>query len=89
MADLTDWLNNIPELDGARCVEVGHDVFFPGQGENDLVRQARAICAQCPAAAACLAHYINETDGIYAGTTGRQRAAMRRHTRKEQTSGRY
>jgi len=41
--------------------------------------RARAICATCPVTEDCLAYAMGDVDtvGIWAGTTGRERRAMR------------
>jgi WhiB family redox-sensing transcriptional regulator len=43
------------------------------------VNKARAICAQCPVAAACLTNALvrDERYGVWGGTSGRQREKMR------------
>lgn len=53
-------------------------IFYPDRGE-DLAR-ARAICAECPVTAECMAAGATEFYGVWAGTSmkERQRARNRR-----------
>lgn len=54
------------------------DLFFPARGESS--REAKAICAECPAQEACLDHGMaaNERNGIWGATTEKQRRRLRR-----------
>ncbi len=61
----------------AACRGMPSSIFFiePG-GTPDA---ARAVCSGCPTRQPCLAYAVaQEIPGIWAGTTPRQRAAMRR-----------
>lgn len=63
----------------AACRGVGTDIFFP---TRDAPSQAwRAYCARCPVADQCLEQALDDphTAGNWAGTTERQRNALRRH----------
>jgi WhiB family redox-sensing transcriptional regulator len=59
------------------------DLFIPpfGESKSDLVKRnkaALAICARCEVKAPCLEFALRMgEDGIWGGTTGRQRRAMR------------
>lgn len=57
------------------------DMFFPGRGASTA--EAEAICAECPAQAACLdqAMRLGEKQGIWGGSTGRERRRYRRQIR--------
>lgn len=69
----------------ARCVieKADPDLFIPpfGESKSDLVkrnRKALAICERCEMKAPCLEFALRMgEDGIWGGTTGRQRRAMR------------
>lgn len=59
------------------CRGLDPDLFFPERGES--VDHARAVCAECPVADACLDWALrHERLGIWAGTSERQRRQMRR-----------
>jgi hypothetical protein len=66
------------------------DRWFPDQEEigrrafNAAVAEARAVCASCPVREACLAYAVQAgVDGMWGGTTERQRRSMRRRRREE------
>lgn len=52
-------------------------VFFPARGEpTDAAHQA---CGRCPTRGPCLAYALEEdVEGVWAGTSKRQRRVMRR-----------
>lgn len=64
----------------AACRGRGPSLFFPGQGEP--LEAARAICAGCPVRADCLADSLGRPscgdNGVWAGTSPRQRRDLRR-----------
>ncbi len=60
-------------------------VFFPdvtGQPANNLVRQAKAICADCPVLAQCRSYAVTEgganEPGVWGGMTRDERRIARR-----------
>ena len=67
----------------ARCRDVDPELFFPvgttGPAEAQ-VQAAKAICANCPVKAECLAWAlrVGEPDGIWGGTTPEERRYLRR-----------
>ena len=66
----------------AACRDADPDLFFPvGTAGPALrqIREARRICCGCPAQARCLAWALHHgvTDGVWGGTTGEQRRALR------------
>lgn len=73
----------------AACVgtEDADVVFFgaedeenvPGRPPGQFQRKARTICRTCPAQRECLTQALTQPEhfGVWAGTTGRQRARMR------------
>lgn len=70
--------------DAALCLQVGDgDLWFPGKGQNDVVRLAKKVCAHCQVTAECLTWAIDhgETDGIYGGLTPRERRKVKRAAR--------
>lgn len=75
---MTDW------RDRAACQDAPSDLFFPEQGES--YAQARAICAGCPVLAPCLAYALRtrQPEGMWGGTTPRERGRLRRLARQKQ-----
>ena len=57
------------------------DLFFPTRGES--TREAKEVCAECPAKAACADHALatRQTAGIWGGTSERERRRLRRQSR--------
>ena len=62
----------------AACADVGPDLFFGGRPWH--IKAAKAICAVCPVTAECLEYALanNEHSGIWGGTSGKERRAMKR-----------
>ena len=71
-----------PWRDQAACIGHPIDWWFPPKGGSTApeARKAKAICAECPVRAECLEHAVTtpEMVGIWAGTSERQRRALRR-----------
>jgi WhiB family transcriptional regulator, redox-sensing transcriptional regulator len=72
-----DW-----RLDAA-CREVDPELFFPEPGQIPQAAQAKAVCAGCAVRSPCLEAALHgpqardDHSGIFAGTTARQRVALR------------
>jgi WhiB family transcriptional regulator, redox-sensing transcriptional regulator len=72
-----DW-----RLDAA-CAEVDPELFFPEPGQVPQATQAKAVCAGCAVRGPCLQAALHgpqardDHSGIFAGTTARQRVALR------------
>ncbi len=65
----------------ALCRGPEHDtsMFFPGRGDTDSLRAARAICAECSVTDPCVEFaLVTGAEGIWGGTSEKQRRAMRR-----------
>ncbi len=62
----------------ALCAQAGPDTWFPDKGQHDLARAAKKVCARCPVRIPCLEHAltIREPNGIWGGTTPRERRAL-------------
>lgn len=60
----------------AACAGLDPEMFFPARGDAEGVTVAKAICDTCIVRADCLRENVYEKDGIYGGTTGRQRRNM-------------
>jgi len=71
---------------GANCGDADPELFFaegnkaPGR---EMIRQARAICQECPVRIDCLDEAINKKEefGIWGGLTPTERQASERKTR--------
>lgn len=67
----------------AACARPGvdPDLFFPGPGEHGKAARAKRVCGRCPVQAPCLAEGLAMPgwldEGIRAGTTAKQRGALR------------
>ncbi len=62
----------------ANCKGADPDLFFPGRG--DPAPHAKEVCRACDVQAECLTYAINngERSGIWGGTDGMERRAIRR-----------
>lgn len=60
---MTDWFAS------ALCSDLDPEVFFPHPSETDLVAEAQAICALCPAAIECEAYAFSTRQrfGVWGG----------------------
>ena len=69
-------------IDPRPCRAPGADpaVWFPEGSQPHLVARAKALCATCPARAACLAAALarNEQFGIWGGLTAAERRPLPR-----------
>lgn len=65
----------------AACRTVPTDqlwIFWPNRGDTRAVDAARTVCTHCPVADECVAHAVAAGEhGVWAGTTDRERMAMR------------
>jgi WhiB family transcriptional regulator, redox-sensing transcriptional regulator len=72
-----DW-----RLDAA-CAHVDPELFFPDTGQVPQAAQAKAVCAGCAVRGPCLEAALrgpqarDDHSGIFAGTTARERVALR------------
>jgi len=77
--------------DAAACRDADPDLFFPIGTTGPARRQigeAKRVCRTCPAQTHCLAWALDNrvTDGVWGGTTGEERRAMRSLPRRMTTS---
>ena len=63
--------------DEAACRGYEPALFFPERGDSAGMRWALGVCAGCDVRLSCLAEHILEDDGVFGGTSGRQRRLMR------------
>ena len=63
----------------AACTGIDSDIFYPASED-----EAEAVCAVCPVQSACLEHALasREREGIWGGTTERERRRIHRQRRK-------
>ena len=66
-------------MEWALCAQVDPELFFPEYRANAVAAAARRICATCPVRAECLRYALTDPDldGIWGGTTPRQRQRLR------------
>lgn len=67
------------------CAQVGWAAFFPEKGEP--AEAAKRICAGCGVRAECLEYALTEriAEGVWGGTTERERRKIRRQRRRTPT----
>jgi WhiB family redox-sensing transcriptional regulator len=76
-------------FDGTQlCAKVDPEVFFPESSDRASVEAAKAICNKCHFIEPCLKSVIWEpsVEGIWGGTTPRQRETMRSRLRRMQSA---
>jgi WhiB family redox-sensing transcriptional regulator len=76
MTPRSDW------RDDAACRDADPDLFFPTGTTGAALRQigeAKRVCRTCPAQTQCLAWALDNSviDGVWGGTTGHERRALR------------
>lgn len=62
----------------AACRGVDPEVFFPPKGDHSAKNEALRWCQSCSVRDECLEANVHIREGIYGGTTGRDRRALRR-----------
>jgi hypothetical protein len=65
--------------DRAACKGMDTNIFFPGHGAT-TVKQAKAVCAECPVQTECFLksnHVFSQRYGIWGGMTAKERKAKR------------
>lgn len=69
----------------ALCKGFDPDVFFPDEGDTAGIAYAKSICEGCPVIEECLSYAVemNQTEGIWGGTTKQERRRLRRRWLKE------
>lgn len=83
-------LTGDPELlairERAACRGMDPGIFFPERGSSAM--PAKTVCMVCPCRAACLAYALrhHEREGVWGGTSEKDRRKLLRRQRVEQTS---
>ena len=64
------------------CSGLDPSIFFPDSEE--AADEAKSICAICPVRLSCLEHALSsrERDGVWGGTTEKERRRIIRHRRR-------
>ncbi len=75
---LEDFLRRPAWQREAACRSQGTRTWFSGTSPD--IERARAVCHACPVQAPCLQYAMSEADleGVWAGTTAKERRQMRR-----------
>jgi WhiB family redox-sensing transcriptional regulator len=75
-------LMNLSWRQRGACRGLDPDIFYPLADEE--AGEAKAVCAQCPVQKACLEFALDtrEAEGIWGGTTARERRRLIRQRRK-------
>jgi WhiB family redox-sensing transcriptional regulator len=70
------------KLSACRGLDV--ELFYPVTEDEADAAEAKAICAECPVRQPCLEHALasREREGIWGGTTERERRRIVRQRRK-------
>jgi WhiB family redox-sensing transcriptional regulator len=70
----------------AACLGMSTNDFFPGEQSKRVtatIKAACAICKECPVSISCLYEaFVNEYDGIWGGTTYKERQAYIKHMKR-------
>jgi WhiB family redox-sensing transcriptional regulator len=68
----------------AACTGIDSDIFYPSSEDEADAQEAKAICVVCPVQTSCLEHALSlrEREGIWGGTTERERRRILRQRRK-------
>ena len=68
----------------AACRGLDVEAFYPVTEDEADAAEAKAVCAVCPVRQACLEHALahREREGVWGGTTERERRRIVRQRRK-------
>jgi len=68
----------------AACRGIDVEVFYPETDDELQAEPAKAVCGVCPVRQACLEHALahREREGVWGGTTERERRRILRQRRK-------
>lgn len=69
-------------MNAALCAQTDPEAFHPGKSETNTA--AKRTCAACDVTTECLAYALADPslEGVWGGTSQRERQAMRRKARK-------
>ena len=68
----------------AACRGLDAEIFYPETDDEADADAAKAVCGGCPVRQACLEHALahREREGVWGGTTERERRRILRQRRK-------
>lgn len=68
----------------AACRGIDVEIFYPETDDDDDAEAAKAVCEVCPVRQTCLEHALGhrEREGVWGGTTERERRRILRQRRK-------
>lgn len=76
---MTDWMRRGKCAEEAEADLAIAELFFPDAGGKNQAAEAKALCAQCEVKAECLSFAMSTAvDGIWGGTTAKEREEFRR-----------
>lgn len=64
-------------MEKANCIGIDPNIFFPEQYDWKAMNVAKAICEECVVKTVCLEDNLNETIGVFGGTSARERLRIR------------
>lgn len=75
--------------DDARCKGTDPESYFPATTRSTVIREAKAVCAECPVTAECeqFANDNNIRDGIWGGKTPPERGRPKRTAPQSRPKG--
>ena len=77
-----DWTLEPPQpwMANSICPSTDPELFFPPKGRGDRARWAKWVCQQCPPVNDCKTYALEhpELDGVWGGTTERERRKIRK-----------
>jgi WhiB family redox-sensing transcriptional regulator len=80
------WRRDAACAAAARSGGMSVNDWFPERGDCVAVRRALAVCAECPVRVRCLEFALREghlqAEGVWGGTTGRERRRLFRERKK-------
>lgn len=53
-------------------------LFFPARGDHTTLAAAKRVCSYCPVRSECLEASIDEPDGVFGGTSAKERRNLRK-----------
>lgn len=65
-------------MEQANCIGRDPNIFFPEQRDWATMNLAKAICKECVVKEECLELNLDESVGVYGGTSARERQRIRR-----------
>ena len=77
-------MNAVTWRSRAACTGIDSEIFYPASEDEADAAEAKAVCAACPVQVMCLEHALSsrEREGVWGGTTERERRRILRQRRK-------